>query len=193
MNTPISIRGLIVLFAAITLGAGCASLRHRDSMATSNDSSIPATVNAAAEENATHVTEISFAKDSSELTEEARRSLVSIIDAARISRSIEDVKILAWADREYPSTRIKKLSTGERDLAENRTRVIKDFLNAHFDLADIDTVNMAKRPNTVQRWLRTDNARLKQAMEVAGIRDTDSPNDARAAKASRAVVMLITE
>ena len=157
---------------------------RESSRSTSSDTSMPPTISAAAAENASHVTEISFSKNSAELTQAAKEQLSSIADAARLSRKIDGVKILAWSDEEYPSVRARDLSKAERNLADRRAKAIKSFLSSNYDVRGADTINMASRPNALQKLFKTDDARLKRAMETAGMRDSDSSNAARTGKAS---------
>ena len=150
----------------------------------------PLAVNAAAALNASAVTEISFRKDSSVLTNDARVSLDRVVSRAQGRGQVRDIKILAWADQDYPTKSVKRLSKKERDLAENRAKAVKDYVATVFNLGKIDTYNMAKQPNTVARIFDTSDARVKQAIESAGLPHADS-NNVASSNASRALVLVL--
>lgn len=171
----------------------CSSWQHRNSGGSSSSSTTPTNVNVAASQNASQVLEIAFDKDSAELTEAARQSLNNVINAAQSSGKIEDVKVIAWADADYPSVQQKKLDRHERDLADRRATAVRDYVKANSNAGKIDTFNMAQRPNGLQRLFNSKDARLKAALENAGIPNNDSVNQTRVSKASHALVMMITQ
>ena len=162
-------------------------------VSSSEDSALhpePVTIDAAAALNASAVAEISFKRNSAVLTNDARVSLDHVVSRAQDRGQVRDVKILAWADKDYPTKDAKRLPKRERDLAERRARAVKDYVATVFNLYKVDTYNMAKQPNTIARIFDTSDARVKQAIERAGIPHADSSAVA-SSKASRALVMVL--
>lgn len=148
---------------------------------------------AAVDAEASFVTEITFEKGSKDLSADSKNRLKSLVDRARQTGKIDDIKIITWSDMEYPSLNVKKLSKEQRDLAKNRNDTLKDYLKSgEVDVSDVDAFNMAERPNALERLLRTEDARIKRSLEAAGIPTTDSYVKVPA-KASKSVVMVVLE
>lgn len=148
------------------------------------------TKSAASQANATFVTEVAFNEGSDALTNGSQQNLTDLISRAKSTGQIDEVKIVSWADREYPAEAAKKLAKQERDLANNRNTRIKDFLKNVDRSLDIDAVNMAERPGTLSKLFNTDSAKIKKSLEVAGISQTGSPAYAFQ-KAGKSMVMII--
>lgn len=141
-------------------------------------------------EEATYVTEISFDKGSTTLSDANKRKLAGFVDKARKSGKIEDIKVVTWSDLEYPSVDTGKLSKEQRDLATRRNRALKEYLGGVSDGSDVDVYNMASRPGALSRLVRTDDARVKRSLETAGIPTTASAVK-MPAKASKSIVMIV--
>ncbi len=146
----------------------------------------------AAEEEATFVTEINFAKTKTNLTVEDKSKLKKIFEQATSKGQIEDIKSVAWADSEYPSVHTKKLSQSQVVLAKNRNLAIQVYFNSlnQSTAKKFSAYNMAERPDAVSALVGTPNARIKKSLEVAGIPNTDT-SVKNPAKASKAIVMII--
>ncbi len=183
------VSGATLAVMTLALGTGCSTFGgDRDDSPAS-----PVAADAAKANNASQVAEISFDKGSAALTDSARESLVNMINATRTSgREIDDVRVAAWADAEYPSDRQAKLSKDEQELADKRATAIRDFLKSNLNVDDIDTYNMATQPGTFARAFNTEDVRVKEAFKNAGMPNSES-GTTLSAKASRAVVMVITE
>lgn len=144
----------------------------------------------AAEEQAPYVTEIKFAKGKRHLTTEDRKQLDKLVASAKIHGEVSDIKVVTWADEEYPSPSTKRLSDRQVKLAKRRNDDIKTYLQSLEHKANIDTYNMAERPGALSELFSTSNARIKKALEVSGIPNTDTSVKSPA-KASRSIVMVI--
>src|SRR5687768_13268736 len=72
---------------------------------------------------ASFVTEIVFDKGSSELSADGKSQLRDILNAAKGKGKIEEVKILSWADTEYPSK--GRLGKDATKLADERSAEIE--------------------------------------------------------------------
>ena len=189
-NTAIFASGLGAAFAL-----GCGTMKKdvaSHPVAPNNE-----TIQAAANVQASNVTEIKFDKNSYTLSASARESLTNTIDEARKSGAIDGIKVVAWADQEYPTSQQKKLSKHDRELAEKRGDAIKKFIKTSLNEGGVKTYNMAKRPNSLSEMFNTSDTRVKTAMETAGIPQTNSDivNGGKdmgvTGKASHAVIMVI--
>lgn len=140
---------------------------------------------------AQEVAEIRFPAGSTELSQRDARKLKDAVHDARGAGEIEEVRIVAWADNEYPSTYTKRLPEEQQRLAEARAEQIRELLNLP-EGVDVKTYNMAQRPGAFERLLKTSDFRMKSALEKAGV-----PNTHTGVKlpsfAGKAIVMVITE
>lgn len=182
-----------VSYLAIIGSFGCTTMRAQDGKGSQSGSTTSAARDVAAEEGASHVVEISFLKNSSELSDENRQSLSNMADSAMLNRKIESVKVIVWADEEYPSVRSHGLTRFQTELGDGRAASIKNYLQAKAGVNDIEIFNMASRPSAIQNLFNTEDSRVKRAMETAGIANSDSLNRSRRAKSAHAIVLFITE
>ncbi|MBL7545215.1 MAG: hypothetical protein JNL11_15460 [Bdellovibrionaceae bacterium] len=144
----------------------------------------------AAEEEAYAVTEISFKKGSSLLNVESRDKLENLLNGVESKQKIDKIKVLTWADEEYPDIEQEALSQGQQILVRQRNSKIRNFLRTQKKDLDIEMVSMAERPGILAELWGSSNARMKKSLEAAGIsilgkQDKGSP------KASKAIIMLI--
>ncbi|HMN69297.1 MAG TPA: hypothetical protein PKC28_12210 [Bdellovibrionales bacterium] len=137
---------------------------------------------------ASFVTEVVFAKSSSELSADGKSALRDVLKEAQHKGSIEEVKILSWADQEYPRGRTA-LGNDARKLADERALEIKGYIEDNSKGLDFDTYNMAERPTTLRNLLKSQNSQVKRSLEVAGLAHPDQTN--MPPKAGRALVMFI--
>lgn len=188
-----ALTGGVVLVAtglAMLLASGCSSMRHHDVSGQAVDARAPASEQAAAAMDASFVTDIAFRKNSADLTDEAREILRSMVLDAKSRGDLDEIKILAWADQEYPADHKKSLSEPSRKLADRRAANVESYLKSLVRVRDVDSYNMAARPNSVAKLLDTSDARVKNAMEATGIPTTDT-KASLTGKASHAVVMVM--
>ena len=104
------------------------------------------------------------------------------------------IKIITWADQEYPSAVKNKLSLEQQDLAKKRNEKIKTyFKKIHPDTADnIELISMAQRPSYMTNLLSSEDARIKRSLESAGIPDSESKAK-KGTKASRSIVLILVK
>jgi outer membrane protein OmpA-like peptidoglycan-associated protein len=162
---------LILAFVAV----GCAHQRH---VAYANTS--PEMKQVAQDTEASDVTEVGFTRGRADLTPAAKTAIRNALIDARQKGSIDNVKVVAWSDRAYPSEHEPKLSKLQRDLADARARTIKDFIARNESGFSIDTYNMAERSNAFQRMLGTSDVRVKRSLEKVNV----------PMQASKAVVLI---
>lgn len=136
----------------------------------------------------TQYTTVEFEKGRTRLTPLSKKHLNELAaKAKRDSREIDEIKILAWADKEYPD-RGSKATTAEVILAKERAESIRNYLekDLHSD-EEIDTFNMAKRPGLMSKLVYGEDYQVKEKVEQAGatktIRDDGSVSYSKASKA----------
>ena len=139
-----------------------------------------------------HYVTIEFAKGKTSLTETSKKNLQELARIARTSaRKVNDIKVLAWSDKEYP-TKTESASNNEVILASERARRIKNYLEDDLKTKEeIDFYNMAKRPNLVSRVFETDDFDVKDNFEKVGttkVRTRDGKMSYT--KASKAMVII---
>lgn len=139
--------------------------------------------------NASFVTEIVFNKQSSELSSDGKSQLEDILKAAKGRGKIDEIKVLAWADGEYPVKGAK--GNDARKLADERAQEIKGYIEDNTRNIDLDLHNMAERPYVVQEMLKTSDARVKKSLEQAGL--AQPQKSGMPPKSGRALVMVIVQ
>ncbi len=138
-----------------------------------------------------YVTEFKFPAKSKTITKEASTKLTSVIadSQADPKTEVDAVKLIVWADQEYPSKNKDELSSAQVKLAKERGDAVAKWLNDR-KVGDIEVINMAKRPGSWATMFNTDDHRLKKALEDAGIPNTASAVDIPAKKGHAIVIVL---
>ena len=144
----------------------------------------------AKKEGASFLAQIPFKKNSYDLSDTARGSLQTLITKSRAAGRVETIHLIVWADQEYPSRHLGQLNTTEIKLADRRAKAVFDYLRDHEVKANVEAYNMAERPNAIQSFLSTADARIKKSLESEGIATT--AQDLSAPEyASKAVVLVL--
>lgn len=144
----------------------------------------------ATEQNAQFVTELSFKKKQQTLSKANKKKLNKILDEAAQRGELEEIKVISWADSEYPSVHTKKLSKEEQKIAVERNDVIKSYIYDRKGKIEIATYSMAERANALKEFVGSSEARVKKSLEMAGIPTTDTTIK-YPSKASKSIVMII--
>jgi hypothetical protein len=176
---------VLMIFGAV----GCSNSPKKVSNLPTENQSV--TGSAAAVSDAHNFVEIQFQSGSAALTDQAKTSLASVIDQARADGRIEEVLVLSWSDKEYPSESKNRLTTYQADLAERRNQTIEKFIET-MSYADVETYNMAKKPNVFSSVFNTADTRMKNSFIAAGLSTTDNKINT-SGKASHAVVLVKVE
>lgn len=136
-------------------------------------------------------TAVVFDEGKSELTASGEKNLELFAARARRNhRLIEAVKILVWADDEYPK-HAQQAHPREIILAKERAQEIKVFLQDKIRDLDINTYNMAKRPGTLSSVTKNEEFALKRAIEEMGPTATKLENgELSYSKASKAIIIV---
>lgn len=140
----------------------------------------------------THYAALQFEEGQTVLSEVNKRELNRLAQrATKDGREIEDIKILSWADMEYPQT-TKKPSAEEVRLAKERAAKIKTYLEEDLHSQDdIMSFNMAKRPSAAAEIFKNDDWAIKEAFEKSGATGARLPDGSMSyTKASKALVII---
>ncbi|WP_408097388.1 hypothetical protein ACJVC5_00335 [Peredibacter sp. HCB2-198] len=141
----------------------------------------------------TRYTTLEFTKGKSDLTAASKESLKNFIAKShQTNKPIDDIRILAWADTEYPSNKKNNIPKSQVILASERAQEIRDYLEVDLkEVNDIDAYNMAKRPDLLSKMFRSDESEVKQAFETTGTTASRLPDGSVSyTKASKAIVII---
>lgn len=140
---------------------------------------------------ASQVKEITFEKNMATLTDVQKIELKIAIDEATQTGQIAEVKVLSWSDKEYPSPTGKQ-SRSDVKLAQKRMSDIKSYLK-DLKVSDVETYNMAERPNALQKLFNTKTEKVKKTAEMAGAAPTADQTGLfdNKAQASKGIVLII--
>lgn len=145
------------------------------------------------EQEAAFFTEFEFKKGSENLSEASKQKLQKLSKDALAKGKIEMIKVITWADQEYPATKRKKLSDDQVALAHNRNSEIRNYLKtvAPNEIIDrkIKLISMAVRPDYLAKLTASDEVRIKKSLESAGIATSEAPRK-KDAKSRRAIVLI---
>lgn len=140
-----------------------------------------------------HYTTVVFDKGKTDLKNFNRKNLKELIKKAQKQKlPIEEIRILAWSDDEYPDKVEGQSSKVDVAIASERGKKIKEFLEKELKEADdIDAYNMAKRPDLLSKILRNDEFQVKEAFETSGATASELPDGSLSyTKASKAIVII---
>jgi len=132
--------------------------------------------------------EIEFPISSAILTDSSKDSLRALVSQIPDQGSVDKVLVLSWADEEYPSKNLKKLSTGQINLANERNQSVQVYIKSLRNIS-VERFNLAERPNVLAKLFSTNDQRLKSALVSAGL-PTTADESQHPTKASRSIVIL---
>lgn len=138
--------------------------------------------------------QIAFDAGTSDLKDSEKEELRDVVAQASAAGKISEIKIISWADREYPSEG-STAPNQQVKLAEVRADKIKSFLKKDLKVSDVAVYNMAKRPNALQELFNTQTAKVKNQMEATGAAPTahNAGLFGLKGKASEALVLVYTK
>jgi outer membrane protein OmpA-like peptidoglycan-associated protein len=132
-------------------------------------------------------TTLAFGPGSTKLTRLNKSALNELArEVAGEGREINEVRVLAWADKEYAEAK-RRLKSDER-LAKRRAEVVEEYLRHELSTTErIETINMAKGHEKLDQ---EDND-TKEAMDDVGVTSSVLPNgEISYTKASKAIVII---
>lgn len=143
----------------------------------------------ASEEESTFVTEIGFPKKGVDISSSAKQELKKLYQEAKTKGEIDKVKVISWADMEYPSVHEKKLSEDQMRLARSRNETIERYLESINEDLNVEKISMAERPGKLEELTGTDGAEEKRSLETSGLPNTDTTVKVPG-KASKSIVIF---
>jgi outer membrane protein OmpA-like peptidoglycan-associated protein len=140
------------------------------------------------------VTEFEFKKGQETLSPQSKKRIEELSKQALKKGRIEAIKVITWADQEYPSPKKKMLSSDQISLAHNRNTEIQKYLKKMYPNQDvsgkIELISMAERPTFYNKLISSDDARIKRSLESGGIPNPHTKNKTTG-KTSRSIVLII--
>jgi hypothetical protein len=196
MNKYIYTLGHIALFAwlafAFTFGCSSSPIPRNVPVTEKKDVGTVEAKYAASELGAQQVAELRFPRGSAKLKLKELKRLDAALSKARKEGKVDEIKVIAWADREYPSYNSGSLPKPDQELARERNEAIQKILTGKVSGAGINTYNMAVYPNGAERLFKTSDFRVKRSLEQAGIPNADT-GVKMPAMAGKALVMILLE
>ncbi len=116
---------------------------------------------------ATHVAPVFFDPGEKVLSSLEKEELRSFLNKIREKDAIQVVKVLVWADQEYPA-RMEKPSQRQIQLARDRAVKISAYLSEELKVSTVETHNMARRPSKLSEVLNTEEYQVKSTAEASG-------------------------
>ena len=144
---------------------------------------------------ASQVVQVEFDEGKYNLQPGEADEIKNAINEAKKNGQIAEVKVLSWADQEYPAKGTKAPKSSVK-LANNRADTIKTVMKNELGVKDVDTYNMAQRPNTIQELIKTNSAKVKAEMETSGAAPTKTEDTGLfglKGKKSAALVLVYTK
>lgn len=115
-------------------------------------------------------TVITFERGSDQLTENEKSNIRTLVDKAKALGEIENVRIVAWSDKQLPSGR-EELSKADRDLAKARLDNIENFVKKDLGLRGVKSYSMAEHKNFIARAF---NAAEEELRSIFGRRGAET-------------------
>ncbi len=186
---------ILTLFLVYALVGCSSSPKEAEIQLPAKHKSITATVGietsqVAAEQNADFVIELVFRKKDVELSKENQVRFRDFLSRAFKKGEVSEIKVISWADVEYPSSSQKKLPGDQQKISNDRNKSIKSFILGMKQETKVETFSMAERANSLKEFIGTSEARVKNSLELAGIPTTESPIKFPS-KASKSIILIM--
>lgn len=137
----------LTITGSLILGIGCSTSATKTDLPLTSADSLPGT---------THYTVVNFQPGTNELNKEEQNKIHQLTDLAERHGSIHEVRILAWADRDYPSSG-QNVPARDSKLADERAAAVKAVLKK--DLQQITVIDKhGSRPHPAESELNTAKA-----------------------------------
>lgn len=109
---------------------------------------------------------IDFDKNSSALDKDSRNKLRNKVQALKKGDQLTQITIAGYSDQAYPPKANQKLSDRDEDLADKRIESVKDAVSDLEGVGiDVESYNLAKDPNPIQKMLGTSDQKLKSKIK----------------------------
>lgn len=101
---------------------------------------------------------VSFEEGKATVSNASLTSIADFVKATNAESKVDRYLVAAWADKDFPAK--GELSKAQRELAASRADHVKKALEAA-GASKIDTFEMTKQPNWIQRAFGTETAAIK--------------------------------
>ncbi len=115
--------------------------------------------------------EIEFKPGNYDLNKASKKAIKLLINQPDTIGNVDEILVLSWADEEYPSKEIKKLSINQIKLAEDRNKAVAKYIGS-LRFLNVRKYNLAERPDLISQWFNTTDAKLKSSLINAGLPTT---------------------
>ena len=109
---------------------------------------------------------VEFEKGSAALTQDHKSKISEMVQKAKGDEKNLDIAV--WSDQPFP-TGEQELSKDQQELAENRVKAIKDYVDTLEFEGNMETYNMAERSNWLARTFNTEESELKSIFAKEGV------------------------
>jgi hypothetical protein len=147
----------------------------------------------AADSDASYYTEINYEKGSARLEQKDYKAISDLIQKSMREGKIDEIKVITFADKPYPNSVRKRLSSEQRKIADSRNEQINQFLKDTYPSLEVNTYNMASRPGVMQELFKTSDAMTKKSYEEAGMASIHSPEKGAPELISKSIVMSVVK
>jgi hypothetical protein len=140
-----------------------------------------------------HYIAVTFKKSDASLSSKSKKNIKKLFTKVNRARyPVLEIRILSWADVEYPEESNTEIKQEDILLAAERGLAIKDYTESEIkDIHDVNVFNMARRPDFLMKLLNSDEYVVKAAFEQSGVTATKLPNgEISYTKASKALIII---
>lgn len=129
------------------------------------------------------VTEFKFTKGTYNLTSANKQKIKELYQKADRKGQIDEVQLITWADREFPTEQRGELADVQQELVDERNKSIEKYLNELDKDLDVNKISMAERAGALDRFIASDEAKVKETMDTK-----DAPD-----KVSKSIIIFVME
>jgi hypothetical protein len=144
------------------------------------------------EQESSYVRDVKFGRGKSALLKSQMAALRELYKEASVSGTVKQAKVLTWGDQEYPAKKDQKLAPREQEIVDSRNKNITQFLKTLNKEMEIEALSMAERPSRWDKFLSTEEARMKANLEDSGIPKAGEkvPVDMKAKKSTATIIFI---
>lgn len=137
----------------------------------------------ASEQGSNFVTEIKFPKKKDIISDQDQMKIKKMYEKAQRVGKIQEVQLIIWADKEFPTKENQKLSKEQQVLVDDRNDSLANLIGQLDKKIKIKKISMAQRASTLEKFTASDEAEVKESLEMS-----DAPG-----KMSGAIVIFILD
>lgn len=143
---------------------------------------------------ASQVAPVFFDPGVKKLSAEEKAELQAFFTSLRETKKVKSVRVLSWADREYPAKN-EKVSDKQIALAKERGDAIKSYLQKDLKVQTVDTHNMTERPSKLSEFFKTNDYEVKSSAEATGAAPTQDKTGVfeEMGRSTTALVLVVLE